>query len=1225
MNLFDSFTRLYSLSKTLRFELQPQGRTLEHIQNSTLIIQDQHRANSYIEVKKLIDEYHKRFIDDVLKNLTLPYSNEGKKNSLKEFYIAYMCAHRDPTQKKQLEGVQEKLRKIISLSFSKDERFKRLDKKELIKKDLISFVEDSEKRKLVEEFKDFTTYFSGFHENRHNMYVADANSTAIAYRLINENLPRFIDNMNAFDKVVASPLAEKFPQLYKDFEEYLNVGQINEIFQLDYFNVVLTQSQIDVYNMIIGGLNEYVNLYNQSVKDKTARLPKFKLLYKQILSDRNAISWLPDKFNSDNELLKTIEDAYQELCRNVFSKLKALLINITDYDCSKIYIKNDSLLTNISQQIFGHYDTINNALFQKLLKEVSMKSKKESCESKEERVRKILKSLSSVSIGTIEDCFAGDDGYKRVLTDYISSLGNNEAKGGNLFVQIENAYVDAKEILNIKYPEDKNLAKDKSAVEKLKTLLDAIKELQSFVKPLLGDGNEPEKDARFYGEFSALWEELNKFTPLYNMVRNYVTRKPYSIEKIKLNFENSTLLDGWDVNKEHDNTAVILRKDGYYYLAIMNKRYNKVFDVDKTPIDADCYEKMDYKLLPGANKMLPKVFFSASRINEFTPSERMLENYANGTHKKGDNFNINDCHELIDFFKTSIGKHEDWKNFGFVFSPTTDYQDISAFYREVEQQGYKINFRPVSKKYIDGLVEDGKIYLFKIYNKDFSPFSKGKPNLHTLYWKMLFDDKNLTDIVYKLCGGAEIFFRKASIPCGEPTHCANISIVNKNPLNNKKESLFAYDLVKDRRYTVDKFQFHVPITMNYNSVGTENINNIVNEYIKQSNDIHIIGIDRGERHLLYITVIDLRGNIVEQRSLNLIGNTNYHNLLEHREDKRDKARKSWQTIEKIKDLKEGYLSLAIHEITQLIIKYNALVVLEDLSPGFMRGRQKEEIQVYQKFERMLIDKLNYLVSKDVQPSEPGGLLNAYQLACKFDTFKNKGKQCGIIFYTKAWNTSKIDPVTGFVNLFDTRYESISKTCDFFEKMDSIRYNAAKDWFEFAFDYGRFTAKADGTRTNWTICTYGERIETKRDKERNSQFVSRTINLTSEFKKLFTVNSIDLNGDIKKAILQEKSSYFFESLLRLFRLTLQMRNSETGTDVDYMISPVMNENGIFYNSNNCSAELPQNADANGAYNIARKGLWIVRKIKASDNTQKLELAISNKEWLNFAQTKSYLNG
>jgi CRISPR-associated protein Cpf1 len=38
--------------------------------------------------------------------------------------------------------------------------------------------------------------------------------------------------------------------------------------------------------------------------------------------------------------------------------------------------------------------------------------------------------------------------------------------------------------------------------------------------------------------------------------------------------------------------------------------------------------------------------------------------------------------------------------------------------------------------------------------------------------------------------------------------------------------------------------------------------------------------------------------------------------------------------------KEGYLSQVIHKITQLMIKYNAIVVLEDLNPGFMRGRQK---------------------------------------------------------------------------------------------------------------------------------------------------------------------------------------------------------------------------------------------------------------------------------------------
>jgi CRISPR-associated protein Cpf1 len=48
----------------------------------------------------------------------------------------------------------------------------------------------------------------------------------------------------------------------------------------------------------------------------------------------------------------------------------------------------------------------------------------------------------------------------------------------------------------------------------------------------------------------------------------------------------------------------------------------------------------------------------------------------------------------------------------------------------------------------------------------------------------------------------------------------------------------------------------------------------------------------------------------------------------------------------------------------MIIEYNAIVVLEDLNFGFKRGRFKVEKQVYQKFEKMLIEKLNYLAFKD---------------------------------------------------------------------------------------------------------------------------------------------------------------------------------------------------------------------------------------------------------------------
>ena len=86
----------------------------------------------------------------------------------------------------------------------------------------------------------------------------------------------------------------------------------------------------------------------------------------------------------------------------------------------------------------------------------------------------------------------------------------------------------------------------------------------------------------------------------------------------------------------------------------------------------------------------------------------------------------------------------------------------------------------------------------------------------------------------------------------------------------------------------------------------------------------------------------------------------------------------------------------------------------------------------------------------------------------------------------------------------------------------------------------------------------------------------------------------------------------------------MRNSKIGADIDYLISPVADDNGIFYDSRSCDPSLPANADANGAYNIARKGLWILKQIKETVDLKKLKLTISNKEWLRFAQEKPYLN-
>lgn len=1232
------FTNLYQVAKTLRFELIPDERTKAYLEHSDLIAQDEHRAESYKLVKKIIDRYHKEFIKDVLSSVKLQYAKSGKLDSLEDFYSLYTKSQRTDADKKALEKVQEQLRKQIVKALTQDSRFKRIDKKELIREDIMKVAQEDEKN-LIAEFRDFTTYFTGFHENRKNMYSAEAQSTAIAYRLIHENLPKFIDNIAIFQKILHSPVAEHLPQLYKKMEDCLNVNNIEEMFMLDYYSDVLTQEQIEVYNAIIGGrsdednkvqgINEYVNLYNQDPANHEHRLPMLKPLFKQILSDRVAISWIAEEFNSDKELLEAVKAYYEDLKGNTLPQLKSILSSIEDYNLDGIFIPNDVALTDISQALYGDWGIIKRAV-ENNLKQSCPPRKQENSEKYEERIAKLLKSADSFSISYLNSCL---DDEKNICSHYqaLGAVDTKTIQKENIFIQIENAYAEARELLENEYPKEKNLSQDKANVGRLKTLLDAIKSLQHFVKPLLGAGTEAEKDERFYGEFVVLWENLNQITPLYNKIRNRMTRKPYSLEKFKLNFENSTLLDGWDVNKERDNSCVILRKDGLYYLAIMRKGYGRLFQDAPLWTKGDAYEKMEYKLLPGPNKMLPKVFFSKSRIDEFKPSDIIVQHYEEGTHKKGDNFSLQDCHDLIDFFKTSIAKHEDWSKFDFQFSPTESYEDLSGFYREVEQMGYKISYRNIPVDYIEEVVSKGQLFLFQIYSKDFSTYSKGTPNLHTLYWKMVFDEQNLSDVVYKLNGQAEVFYRRRSLRVVEPTHPANRTIENKNPNSKKKESLFPYDLIKDKRFTIDKFQFHVPITINFKAKGVNNINPIVNQYIKDNDDIHFIGIDRGERHLLYVTVIDSKGQIKDQFSLNRIANeykgeeyeTDYRSLLAKREDERQKERQSWNTIESIKELKQGYLSQVVHKIATLMIKYHAVVVLEDLNPGFKRGRQKVESSVYQQFEKALIDKLNYLVDKRLAPDSEGGLLHAYQLTNKFTSFRDMGKQNGFLFYIPAWNTSKIDPVTGFVNMLHPKYESVEKARAFFCKFQSIRYNKEKDWYEFTFDYNDFTTQAEGTRTNWTLCTHGTRVETFRNSEKNSNWDSRDVCLTEQFHALFNDFEISPAANLKEAIANQSNKKFFERLTHLLCLTLQMRNSVTGTEIDYMISPVANENGEFYDSRTCDKTLPENADANGAYNIARKGLWIAQQIKEAEDIEKIKLAMTNKEWLHFAQSKPYL--
>ena len=1316
---FDDFIGLYPIDKTLCFEARPIGKTLENLLKSDMLKQDEHRAESYVKVKKLIDSYHKDFIERALSQGLDSTGCHVAADKLAEYSVCYFSSNRDAKANEKLDSLSEELRQLVVKQLKQTEGFKNLFKKELIEvkgeeADLVKFVKSAplealqgmsrnEALAVISEFNGFTTYFGGFHENRQNIYTDKAQATAVAYRLIDENLPKFLDNVATYAKLAAVPdLKVQLEALSEAMKGLTGVAHVEQLFCVEHYDHLLTQCAIDTYNTVIGGrvddstpehehiqgINQYVNLYNQQHKE--AKLPKMKTLYKQILSDRQSFSWLPESFECDLQVIDAVRSFNDDFTQHVLenSRLQNLLCTIGDYDTKGIYINNDRQLELISQRLCKHWNVIQEAILADMKNKDHATASKKETEAYEEQLKKAYKNTSCFSIYYIDECLkayyeskkcdidATTDNSASVSEDglcmppsieaYFADLGATRISSeyaDNLFVQIAQAQAEAASLLHATYSSSNPIMLEKESKEKIKNLLDAIKDLQSFVKPLIGGEKESYKDNRFVGELTVLWEVLDQLTPLYNMVRNYTTKKPYSRAKIKLNFANPTLFAGWDENKESDNATIILRRNGLYYLGIMDKGSKKL--LNKTiPHEGECYEKMVYKLFKDASVMIPKcstqkkdvkkhfaqstddyVLSGKEFLRPLTITKEIfdLNNVTYGGNKKYKKIQKGYLETMADpegydhavkiwlqFCMDFLQSYKGTQCYDLSRVHVEEYADISSFYSYIDTLLYRITFKPVSVSFVQQWVDEGKMYLFQLYNKDFSAHSKGTPNMHTLYWKALFDPHNLADVVYKLNGQAEMFYRPKSIVCKKPTHPANQPIRQRR--DTTKTSLFAYDLIKDKRFTVDKFLFHVPIRLNFKAKAYVNINNMVREYLKQAQATHVIGIDRGERHLLYLTVIDSHGNIVEQRSLNMIESfdaehsmhTNYHALLDAREEQRQKARRDWETIDKIKDLKEGYLSQVVHILSQLIVKYHAIVVLEDLNFGFKRSRIKVEKQVYQSFERKLIDKLNYMVNKRQNATLPGGLLKAYQLAERFTSFKEMGKQSGFLFYVDAWNTSKIDPVTGFVNLLDTNYTNVKNARDFFDKFLSIRYNPTNDWFEFEFDYNRFHKKAEGTRTHWTLCTWGERIETFRNGEKNAQWENREVCLTTEFKQLFQKFGIDLHTDLKAAIVEQEEKKFFERLLHLLKLTLQMRNSITGTEMDYLVSPVANADGIFYDSRRSSTALPQNADANGAYNIARKGLMLISKIKQAEDVGKLKLAISKTEWLSFAQQKPYLH-
>jgi len=795
----------------------------------------------------------------------------------------------------------------------------------------------------------------------------------------------------------------------------------------------------------------------------------------------------------------------------------------------------------------------------------------------------------------------------------------------------------------------------------------------------------------FINSTVAKFKDDNQIIPLFDAIRNFITKRPDETEKIKLNFDYQLLMGGWAYKTTDYKCRILKKNDKYYLLIIGNARqeddpikvilpefeimnyyqqkgqtifgsvyqgkFEHSYDDDRNKLpNVDFIRNLD-KIIDDLKVYFPKAkerlemiknmlssdkfVFSISREKFLKLFKEKTEIDFSGYKNRKDLPKKEDL--IIEILKGAIGDDKfdyevdkDYlinriKEITKKEALKTDFLGSDRLVYEItklEPYFYENSFRPLDFYDQDSALNNRHLFLFQIYCKDFSDYRKEESakDLNTLYFEELFSEENQKDPIFKLSGGAEAFFREEMD-------------------NNKIEQWERKDLKrpqtdklpnKKRRFTEKQILFHLPIVLNNISDG-KNINREVHEYVQTNEDVKMLGIDRGEKELAYYCLLNKDGKIVEKpATLNIVGSNivvdgngqekkqsiNYRNKLDVRERERMIARRLWTKIEGIKDLKQGYISNVVNNIARLMVSNNAFVCFEELNYGFKKDRSiRIEKGVYQRLENALVEKLNYLVLKKI----PYEVRNALQLTPENRPIKYWGNQMGAIFYTDAKYTSKTCPHCGFrrrgVDGFKKVEDLIGKKAKDgkIEKEGKINagdlkvfYEKDKDRFRVEYNWQYKYQENNEEKELSSKDLYGGKMETIYSDIDRQYWNDATL------KELFK-QYLDSDNEELFCRVRNDKSFKYSDFIKVFESLIWLRHNieKEGKKYDRISCPKCHFSTMSEKVQNVG-----NGDANGAYNIARRGLMIYEKIRSEklrkkintkDGIKSADLKVTLKEW------------
>lgn len=1003
MSIFDSFTRRNSLIKTLRFRLEPMFGTSEQLAKIGVLERDQERSENWETVRAVLRRVDASFVEKALteevdldwrplatalKAKNAVYENE--KNNSNEIELsqdesgkkALLQSEKNRAEiSKELVKQQAEMRKAVAKLLTKHGDYKNITNPTKAIKMAAEAVQSDAEARAVAQYLRFTTVLTDYFAHKKAYFGHEVRRTTIAYRIVHVNFPIYLENLR---------LMKQYAQAGLDLQNKF----IFTYLEINGYNKCLVQSQIDSYNQAVGQINKQLRrLYAEHKLPETLKgVPlKLKALQKQVLSVGEE---KPIEFAKYADMQAAVQGLQEALAQR-FSGLEQAFSQC-EGELQDEYAAKQETVTEASKAL----------LF------------------REQEVASIVS-----------------------IKDYLTAvLALRRFVKGVLREEVQQYKGQAQSSENALVAEDASQA-DAEAKQRLSLAC------------------------------SEAWEILASVPQLYAKVRNYLTRKPYKQEKIRLFFDCAAFGKGWDVNKEAAYLVNLFRRDSHYYLGIRRQGAKIDFDAIATKCTEQepCYEKMVYKAFDFI-KGMPAVVFSKMILQKFVDgaSEVVLEGeqfsqplvvtradfeqkyyVENGKLREREPEDVPYLKQYLTKtgdeagYKAAVSQRIElakrfikaYKTFAFFdmskLRATQDYDSWIEFITHVNEFTYGLSWQKNSEASLKQLVEKGDLFLFRLENRDFMRDASDEVSgdEQTQLWRALFSQLNQEDRILKLLGGVEVYYRPASAPA-KVSHKQGSVIVNKidsehNPLpaelvrnishylNGKTKKLLpeaaqlmaqdkvkwkqaAQDIIKDKRYTQDQMLAHFPIAINYRCASNDySFNRDVRELLQGNTAVNILGLHLGGDNLAEAVILDQNGKQLYAKAYNQFNNYNYYQALVLRDEARKQAQRNWLQQQKIKNLRQGFMAALTNEVCKLILKYNAVVVLEDFSKN--KGSRGAAPKLYMQFALNLLHKLNYLVLKEREPIEPGGLLQGYQLAPKVVSLAGFANQIGCVLFALPSN------------------------------------------------------------------------------------------------------------------------------------------------------------------------------------------------------------------------------